>query len=54
MLPRYATEQAAALRQTEDDALIGFAATPTEEGAQKVLELFESEDLQQARRLGIK
>lgn len=54
MLPRYATEQAAALRQTEDDALIAFAATPTEEGAQKVLELFESEDLQQARRLGIK
>ena len=54
MLPRYATEQAAALRQTEDDALIGFAATPTEEGAQKVLELFELEDLQQARRLGIK
>ena len=54
MLPRYATEQAAALRQTEDDVLIAFAATPTEEGAQKVLELFESEDLQQARRLGIK
>lgn len=54
MLPRYATEQAAALRQTEDDALIAFTATPTEEGAQKVLELFESEDLQQARRLGIK
>ena len=54
MLPRYATEQAAALRQTEDDALIRFAANPTEEGAQKVLELFESEDLQQARRLGIK
>lgn len=54
MLPRYATEQAAALRQTEDDALIAFAATPTEEGAQKVLDLFESEDLQQARRLGIK
>lgn len=54
MLPRYATEQAAALRQTEDDALITFAAKPTEEGAQKVLELFESEDLQQARRLGIK
>lgn len=54
MLPRYATEQAAALRQTEDDALIAFAAKPTEEGAQKVLELFESEDLQQARRLGIK
>lgn len=54
MLPRYATEQAAALRQTEDDALIAFAANPTEEGAQKVLELFESEDLQQARRLGIK
>lgn len=54
MLPRYATEQAAALRQTEDDALIRFAATPTEEGAQKVLELFESEDLQQARRIGIK
>lgn len=54
MLPRYATEQAAALRQAEDDALIAFAATPTEEGAQKVLELFESEDLQQARRLGIK
>lgn len=54
MLPRYATEQAAALRQAEDDTLIAFAATPTEEGAQKVLELFESEDLQQARRLGIK
>ena len=54
MLPRYATEQAAALRQTEDDALIAFASTPTEEGAQKVLDLFESEDLQQARRLGIK
>lgn len=54
MLPRYATEQAAALRQTEDDALIVFAANPTEEGAQKVLALFESEDLQKARRLGIK